>query len=230
MLTPKKKIAKRELKQDSFVASYVKVTSFYEENKRVLYIAAVVIAVVAIGVLLYAKNRADNNVSASTQLGNVYQLYDNGQYQQAVDGIPERNIKGLKEIVENYGNSNAGDIARFYLANAYYHLGKYDEALEQFKDFSPSDETLEISRLSGIAAAYEAKGMYKDAAEYFEKAATKDAKDVNAAENLSNAARDYALSGKKDTALELYKKLKKDYPTSTYGRDADRAIAGLSLE
>ncbi|HEX9005746.1 MAG TPA: tetratricopeptide repeat protein [Bacteroidota bacterium] len=229
MLTPKKKISKKELKEDALVSTYVKATTFYEEHKRIISIGVTAFAVIVIALIVYGKNRADNNTNASTALGNVYQLFDNGQYQLAVDGVPERGIKGLKAIVDDYGNSKAGEIARFYLGTAYYHLARYDEAIEQFKQASLSDETLEISRLSGIACAYEAKGMPKEAAEYFEKAAAKNSKDVNAAENLNNAARNYAQAGDKGTALELYRKLKKTYPSSPAARDADREIAALSL-
>jgi len=229
MLTPKKKISKKELKEDALVTTYVKATTFYEEHKRAISIAVTAMTLLVIAVIIYGKNRADSNVSASTELGNVYQLYDNGQYQMAVDGVPEQNIKGLKSIVDEYGNSEAGDIARFYLANAYYHLGKYDEALDLFEGFDTSEETLEISRLSGIACSYEAKGMHREAAEYFEKAANKNPKDATAAENLHHAAVNYGKAGDKETALDLLAKLKKTYPATSYGRDADRAIAAQSL-
>ncbi len=229
MLTPKKKLSKRELKEDALVTTYVKATTFYNENRRLITIVTTAVIVLAVAFIIYGRNRSSNNVGASTAIGSVYQLFDNGQYQLAIDGIPERNVKGLRAIVDDYGNSNAGDIARFYLANAYYNLGKYQDALEQFKKFSPSDETLEISRLSGLGCCCEALGMNKDAAVYFEKAADKDPKDATCAENLSNAARNYAKAGQKDEALSLLKKLKKEYATTSYGRDADREIAELSL-
>jgi TolA-binding protein len=70
--------------------------------------------------------------------------------------------------------------------------------------------------------------MPREAAENFEKAADVNSKDVNAAENLSNAARNYAGAGEKEKALDLLKKLKKTYPATVFGRDADRGIAALS--
>jgi len=229
MLTPKKKISKKELKEDALVKSYVKVTQLYNENRRLISYVTGAVIILVIALVVYGRNRAASNVGASTALGSVYQLFDNGQYQLAIDGIPERNVKGLRSIVDDYGNSNAGEIARFYLANAYYNLGKYQDALDQFKKFSPSDETLEISRLSGIGCCYEALGMRKDAAVSFEKAADKDPKSPGCAENISNAARNYAAAGQKDEALVLLKKLKKEFPATSYGRDADREIAALSL-
>jgi tetratricopeptide (TPR) repeat protein len=229
MLRPKKKISKREMKQDALVTTYAKVTSFYEENKRIVGIVTTVVAVVAIAILIVLKNRADANENALLQLGQVQGVYASGQYQAAIDGVPERNVPGLKAIVENFGSSRGGELARFMLANAYFELGKYDEALEQFEDFSAPDDMLAASRYAGIGQCYEGKKNYKDAAENFEKAASKDAKDILAPEYLGNAARNYGLAGDKERALELYKRLKKNYPTSLSARDVDRFIAQMSL-
>jgi len=229
MLRPKKKISKRELKQDALVTTYAEITSFYEKHKKNISMAFTAFVVVVIASVVFLKNRSENNEKAMTQLGSIFQFYDNGQYQAAIDGVPERNIAGLRSIVENYGNSQAGDIAKFYLASAYYQTGNFDEALKYFEESSPSDELLAVSRYSGIGCCYEAQGKHREAAESFEKAATKNTKDVSAAENLNSAARNYVQAGDKEKALELYKRLKKNYSTTSYGRDADRYIAQLSV-
>jgi len=228
MLKAQKKITKRELKQDALLTTVVKATSFYEQHKKNIGIAVGVLAAIVVGSFIYAKNKADNNEKATAALGKVYTYFDNAQYKIAVDGLPERNIMGLKAIVENYGNTDSGNLAKFYLAGAYFELGNYDEALKYFEDFSPNDQLTAVSRLAGIAGCYEAKGEFEKAAEYFEKAALNYPNDVDAAENLNAAASNYALAGKKERALELYRKLKKDYPTTAFGREADRHIARLS--
>jgi len=228
MLKAQKKISKRELKEDALITSMAKLTTFYEENKRNIGMIVGAVVVVVVGLLIYTKNKTENNEKATAELGKVYPYYDSNQFQTAIDGATERGIVGLKSIVENYGNTKAGNLARFYLANAYLQLNKYDEALRQFEDFDPPEQLLTISRFTGIAACYEAKGEYAKAAENYEKAALAYPKDVDAAANLSHAADNYALAGNKDRALELYKKLKKEYPTTQYGREADRSIARLS--
>ena len=229
MLRPKKKISKRELKQDTLVTTYVKVTSFYETYKKQISIGVTALVVLIIVAVVFFKNRGENSERAMTQLGAVFQLYDNGQYQVAIDGVPERNVAGLKSIVENYGGTRAGEMARFYLASAYYQLGNYDGALTNFEEFSAPDELLAVTRLAGIGECYEARGMHKEAAESFEKAATKYAKDASAAENLNNAARNFGKAGEKEKAIDLYKRLKKSFPASSFAREADRFIAELSV-
>jgi TolA-binding protein len=229
MLRPKKKISRRELKEDALVATYVKLTSFYEENRRTISIAVTAVVIAVFAVVIYVKNRADNNEKAITALGSIFETYDAAQFQTAVDGIPEKNIMGLRAIVDNYGNSTAGDFARFYLAGAYAHLGKYDEALREFEDFSPTGELLAVARLSGIGSCQESRGMFKEAAASFEKAATQYPKDISAAENLNNAARDFGQAGEKEKAVDLYRRVKKNYPNTAFARDADRFIAQLSV-
>ena len=228
MLRPKKKFSRKELKEDALVTWYVRLRTLYDTNRRAISIAITVVVLAVAGVLVYLKNRSDHNEAAITALGTVFEMYDAGQYQTAVDGVPERNIKGLKAIVDDYGNSPTGDLARFYLANALYQLGRYDEALKAYDDFSPSGELLSVARLSGLGACQEAKGEFPKAAAQFEKAATQYPSDVNAAEYLNDAARDYGQAGEKEKAIDLYRRIKKNYPTSAFARDADRFIAQLS--
>jgi tetratricopeptide (TPR) repeat protein len=230
MLKARKKISKRELKQDALVETYVKVTSFYEQNKRYLNIGVTALVVLVIGTVFYVNNRNANNEKAITALGEIYQYYDRAQHQVAIDGIPERNVSGLRSIVDNYGSTPAGELGRFYLANALFELEKYDEALEMFDQFDPgNDQLLTVSRLSGIAGCHESMGNYEEAAEFFEKAATKYSNYLNAAENMNNAARNFARAGNKERALALYRELKKQYPTTSFGREAERYITELSV-
>jgi tetratricopeptide (TPR) repeat protein len=229
MLRPQKKISKKELKEDALITTYVKATTWYDHNKKPLTITVLAVGVVIIAAVIFFKNRAEGNEKAMAELGGIYQVFDAGQYQQAIDGIPERNVRGLREIVDNYGSTPSGNLARFYLANAYFQLGRFDEAVQAFDDVSASNELLATSREAGLGGCYEAKGMYRDAAVHFEKAATRDAKDPGAAENLSNAARNYGLAGDREKAIDLYKRLKKEYPTSLFARDADRLITALSV-
>jgi TolA-binding protein len=229
MLRPKKKISKRELKEDALVTSYVKATGWYEANKKAIGIGALILAVLVVASIAFLNNRRSGNEKAMTELGKIYTYYDNAQYAVAIDGVPERNIAGLKSIVDNYGSTGAGELARFYLANCYYQLRRFDEALEAYDDFSPNSQLLTVSRLSGIAACREAKGEYGEAAAMFEKAAVTYGNDVNAPENLGHAARNFGQAGDKERAVEVYKKIKKEFPKSTIARDVDRYIAQLSI-
>ena len=227
MLQPKKKIRRKELKQDALITTYVKATAWYEEHRRIISIGVTVLVVLVIVSVVYIRNRAENNDRAQEQLAAVVQYYDNGQFQLAIDGLPERNVPGLRSIVDNYGNSEGGQLARFYLAGALYSLGKYEEAYEEFDAFSPPNDLLTMSRLAGMASCREAKGKYEDAARLYERAAG--IQGFATAEYLYSAARTHALAGDKEKARDLFERLRKNYPASPYAREADRHIAELAV-
>lgn len=229
MVRPRKKITKRELKEDKLVLTYFKAQNFLAEHKK--HIGLVIFGtVVLLGVgVAYNNNRLANEQKAAGELGKIFTYYDSGSYKLAIDGIPEKNILGLKLIADNYGSTPSGELATFYLANVYYMIGDYDNALEYFQEFDTDDNILEVSALSGIAASYEGKGKYAEAAKYFERAARVSSDQLLNPENLRNAARNYALAGEKERAVEIYKKIKKEFPGSPHAREAERSIAELSV-
>lgn len=226
MLKPKKKISKREIKEDKLVTSYFEATSWYQENKKLVSSMLTGLIVVGIAIVVITNNIRSNSENATTEFGKVMKYYDDGRYDLAINGDPQANVRGLQAIVDDYGSTTSGELATLYLANSYYAKGDYDKALEYYLEADVDDDLLAASVLGGAAACYEAKGDHEKAAGYFEKAAYKSGKDVLAPENLFHAAKNYAASGNKEKAVELYKKLKKDHPT--YSREIDRFIAEAS--
>lgn len=234
MLKPKKRITKKEMKQDALVTTYAKLTSYYYANKKIIGYVAFALVVVVLAVFVYLNNRRANNEKATAALGKVFSLYDAAatdpvQYTTAIDGQPERGLMGLKAIVENYGGTDAGEIARIYLANSYYAQGKVDEAIVQYESFRGSDALLAASAEAGRGACYEIKKQYAKAASSFEKASGKTTDMYEGSDYLNSAARCYGLAGEKEKAIALYKRLKKDFPNSPFARDADRYIAQFSV-
>lgn len=228
MLKPKKKITKREIKEDKLVTTYFEATNWYNENKKVVSTVLTIVIVLAIALIVIGNNRRANNESALTELGKILRYYDQADYQKAVQGDPQNNVRGLQAIVDDYGSTAAGERAKFVLANSYYTLKNYDKALEYFLDADLNDPLLTSSALSGAAACNEAKGDFAKAASYYERAAHKATIDMVVAENLLHAATNYETAGKKEKALELFKRIKKDYSATTYARDIDLYIARVS--
>jgi tetratricopeptide (TPR) repeat protein len=228
MLKRKKELAQRKIvKQDDLITTYENAVSWYQNNRKlVTNIGIALVAIIAVG-WFYLNNKHQNNEKAALDFAKVFTYYDNGQYQIAINGVPEKSVRGLKDIVANYGSSHYGNLAKFYLANCYYNLNRYDEALEEYNDADVSSSLLEASRLAGIGACEEAEGKYADAAKSFEKAGKYSTSDPNAPDNLANAARNYAKAGDKEHAIELYELIKKEHASSTAARDAEKSIEEL---
>lgn len=228
MLKPKKKITKREIKEDKLVSTYFKATTWYEENKKLVSSLLTGLVIVVIVVIVVRNNMISNNEQATTELAKVLKYYDEGNYEAAMNGVPQENIRGLLAVVNDYGSTHAGEFAKFYLANSYYATGNYDKALEYYLDVSFDDDLLQASAYAGAAACYEAKGNRVSAASSYERAALRGKQNVQAAEHLHLAALNYAAAGNKKKAIDLLKKVKKDYPTSSVAREVDRFIASMN--
>ncbi len=227
MLKAKKKITKRELKQDTLITTLVKAENFFTLYKKYVTYAVFGIIVLIIVGFVYSNNRKADEEKATMELTKISSMFQTDQFEIAIKGIPEKNVMGLQKIVDNYGSSESGEHAKIYLANCYYAMGKIDEALKYYEDFGGSLLELKAAALAGAASCYENKNDYKRAAELFEKAGNKYSSVPSASENLVNAARNYGLIGDKERAKMLLKKVKTEYPQSTEARDVDRLIALL---
>jgi tetratricopeptide (TPR) repeat protein len=226
MLKPKKKITKQELKQDKLVTWYFKVSEkFSQYQKQITTGAGILVGVLVLLYFVIIKPAQENKEISKTALSDIMYFYDAKQYDLAISGVPERNVVGLKQIVEEYGSTEAGETAKIYLGNIYFMKMDYQNAKKYFEDYSGKNDIYKVSALSGIASVYEAQKQNKEAAEYFEKAANKASSEILSPENLLNASRNYNLAGNKQKAIELLEKIKKEYPKSAYAKDVERYIA-----
>ncbi len=227
MLTKKKKLSKKEIKEDKLVTSYVKVTQFYEEYQQKIFLVVGAIAVIVVAIILYQNKLADDNIAASDELARVSSIYTAGSYQEAIDGRPGTNINGLKYITEEYGSSEQGEIAKIYLANSYLFLGRIDEALEAYGDYSGSNDIFRATAYAGQASCYESKGNYEKAADLFDKAASVSEFVPANGEYLLNSGINYFKLGKLKEAKTRLERVKKEYTTSQASRAADRYLAQI---
>jgi tetratricopeptide (TPR) repeat protein len=222
MLKPKKGISKREIKQDKLVTTYFNSRKWIEQNRRLVsYVASTVAVLIAVWWFV-DNNRRQSNERATTDLAKVYQIYDQGQFQLAIDGIPQENIRGLQSIVDEYGSTPSGEMAKLYLANSYFNTGNNEKALKAYNDVDVKDKLLSSAALAGAASCYEALGNHEEAGVLFEKAASRYMTGLQGPDNLFKSASNYSAAGKKAKAMEVLRNLKKEFPTSAYARDIER--------
>ncbi len=227
MLTKKKKLSKKQIKEDKLVVTYYKVLGYFQENKnRIIIYGLAFIAVVA-AVFFYLQRKNDNDMKASAQLANVMDLYDKGSYLEAIQGKPGTNVDGLKKIVEDYSGTENGETAKIYLANSYFMLDKLDDAFKYYKDYSGSINIYKAASLAGQAGYYAYKNDFEKAASLYRQASKVSSEDVANPDYMLKAGINYIKAGKKDDAKDILEKIKKDYTSSTAYREVDKYLAQI---
>lgn len=224
MLTKKKKLSKKEIKEDKLVVVYYKVYNYFLENKNRIGIYAGGFLVVIAAIYFYMNNKAENNKQAGIQLARVMGLYDAGSYLEAIEGRQGTNIVGLKKIVSEYGSTENGETAKIFLANAYQMLGNVEEAFKYYEDFGGSNEVFKATALSGEAGYYAYKKEFEKAADLYLSASRVSKGNVLNPEYMLKAAINYIDAGKKEDAKDLLETIRKDYQTSTAFRDVDKYL------
>jgi tetratricopeptide (TPR) repeat protein len=230
VFTKRKKISRKQIKEDKLVTSFYEAKSFYQENQSKILIGLGVIAFVVVAVLWYTNKSNEDNALASVELNRVMSLYDSGNFQEAIDGRTGTNIIGLKKIVDSYGGSENGELARIYLANSYYFLGKFDEAMENYDDYSGSNKLLVAAALAGKAACFEAKNNFEEAAENYEKAYKVSEFNSLNSDYLLKAGSNFIKVGKFEEAQAAFDLIKEKYKTSQAFRELDRYLVLLPKE
>jgi tetratricopeptide (TPR) repeat protein len=201
---------------------------FLAENKTkiIKIIAAAIIVTVAIlgYVYLIEKPRAN---TAQEQMSAAQRYFEIDSLNLALngDGI---NL-GFNEIIDEYGSTKAGRLARFYAGFCNLNLGNFEEAISLLKDFNGKDEILQARAYCGIGDAYVELEQYDDAASYFMKAANYRENDFSAT-YLMKAGITYEQSEKYAEALDVYKKIKTHYNKTVEAQEIDKYIQRAEIK
>ena len=225
MLQKKRKISKKEIKEDKLITLIGKSQSFFEEPKNKLFMYGVILLAVIAAIYFYVNQKVEDNKEAGLALSRIMKIYDQGSYLEAIEGQQGSNIIGLKKIAEEYDGTENGETAKIYLANAYSLLGNYDEAIKYFKDYSGSIDYYKAAALAGEAGYYASNKDYEKAADLYFNASKISPLNAENPNYLLNAGIYYLKMDKMVEAKEMFQMIRDDYATSNANREIDNYLA-----
>jgi tetratricopeptide (TPR) repeat protein len=220
MLNPPKKVTRRqELPGDQVVTTYARAVGYADKNRGLVIGAAVAAVAVLLLVAGYFWYQAERGERAHELMAPAVQAYEAGEFQAALDGTAGN--PGLIEIADDYGRTNAGNLARFYTASALFQLERYDESLRYFEAYRKDRDLLGASAYAGEAAIHEIRGDHARAARLYERAAQTFPEVVTAPEYLQHAARNFEQAAQFDAARRAYTRIAEEYPESQPGTNVE---------
>ena len=227
MLQKKKKLSKKEIKEDKLMTFYNSTLQFFEKYQSKVLIYAGVIALVALAVFFYLNQKSENDEKAGLELSRIMPLFSQSLYLEAVEGRQGTNIIGLKRLVEEYSGTENGETAKIYLADCYSFLGKYDDAYKYYEDYSGTIDYFKAASLAGQASYFAMKGDFEKAADMYLSASKQSPVNSQNPDYMLNAGIYYLKIGEKDEAKLLFTQIKEDYTTSLAYREVDKYLAAI---
>ena len=226
-------MAKIQNPQDAAVVEAVgKTEQFFQENGKKVIIALVVIVALAVAGYLYKSFVVDANAEKAAEL--IIDAQDrfgveNPDFALALNG--GENGAGFLDVVEQYGSTAAGNLAKHYAGICYLRLGDLENAEKYLAMYDAVDELPgEIVNAQNLGLRGDIaveKGEYEAAVALYKKAVAASANLYTAPLYLYKQVLAYAALGNKAEAVKCLEALQADYATSTEAREAEKVVGTL---
>jgi tetratricopeptide (TPR) repeat protein len=215
-----------EAKPDDVV---LKAKSFWIQYQKPLLTVIIVIAVLVAGWYAYQNYVvAPKEAEAENAIWKAEQYFRQDSLKLALDG--DKFNRGFVYVINNYGSTKVGNLAKYYAGVCYLRLGNFNKAVDNLKEFSTSAKQIQMMAYGALGDAYSELNKNDDAVNYYKKAAEEFTDDATmSSEYLFRAALKLETLGKNSDALDLYKELKDKYPNTERGFAADKYIYRLSI-
>ena len=196
----------------------VKTEAFFEKNKKMVMGCLAAVIIIIAGIILfnnyYLTPRANE---ASTELAKSQQLFEQQQYDKA--------LEGFQKVAADYSSTDAGNLANLYVGICQANLGKWQEAVNTLETFSgKGDQMISPAAEGALGDAYANLNQLDKAVEHMKKAAKMADNNTLSPIYLIKAGEILESQGKKAEALELYKQVKEKYVNSMQYQTIDKYI------
>jgi tetratricopeptide (TPR) repeat protein len=149
--------------------------------------------------------------------------FQKDSFEIALNG-KEESFYGFQGIVDEYGSTPTGNLAKYYAGICYLRLGEYEDAIKYLKKFRTNSEMLKPLKIGAIGDAYSQLTEYEKAAEYYMKAAKAKKNSFTAPYFYMKAGLVYEKLEDLEKAKEVYQTVKDEFPKTQEAGNADKYL------
>jgi tetratricopeptide (TPR) repeat protein len=151
------------------------------------------------------------NSKAQDEIYAAQFLFEAGHYDEA--------LAQFEDVIDSYGSTKTGNLAKAYAGLCQKELKNYDEAIKYLKQFSGNDQLIAPAIEAALGDCYVETDQYAEAAKCFEKAAAATDNEAFSPLYLKKAGLAYEAQGDKNAALKAYNAIKDNWLQTTIGQD-----------
>jgi tetratricopeptide (TPR) repeat protein len=201
-----------------------KTEQFVEKNQKILMYVVMGIILVVLAYFGYQRFYVSPmESSAQEQIFMAQKYFEMDSLSRALYG--DGNALGFIDIIDDYGSTKAGNLAKYYAGISFLRMGNFEEAIEYLEDHDPVDQMIGPMALGGIGDAYLELNEPEKAAGFYMDAANVSLNDFTTPLYLLRAGMVYEMLGDYDEAYDVYQRISDEFPRSNEGRSVERSIA-----
>lgn len=199
--------------------------AFFVKYKKVIMAAVVAIIVIIVGIVVYNSYvKVPREIKASTALSKGQVLYSAQLYDFALNG-DSLSYGGFLSVLEEYGNTEAGNLANLYAGLCYAQLEQWDNAVKYLEEYDDKgDKMISPAAEAALGNAYAHLNQLDKAVSNLKSAAEKADNNSLSPTFLIQAGEILESQGDKAGALSLYEKVKAKYYNSLQYQTIDKYI------
>ncbi|SMD42022.1 Tetratricopeptide repeat-containing protein [Aquiflexum balticum DSM 16537] len=203
--------------------------AFVKKNSKLFGGILIVGILLIAGILYFQIDKQNKNEKAQAEMFQAVYYFEQDSTDFALNG--DGSNPGLLRIIEQYGRTDAANMAHFYVGSIYLSEGQFQKAVDHLKKFSADDFFVQARAYSLLGDAYLELGNTKDAISAYKKAVDHKENKFFAPRYLSKLAIAYEEAGEIENAIKTYGIIEEKYFESfefTNARKHKARLEGLA--
>ena len=137
---------------------------------------------------------------------------------------PGQDGEGFLDIIDNYGGTDQANTAKYYAGISYLNLGRYEDAISYLKSFKAPTPLMKAMKNGAMGDAYSELNDMVNAEVSYKKAGNASNLESVAPYYLKKLAMLYQFQDKAAESAAVYKQLAERYPTTEWGKEAQKFV------
>ena len=163
MLKPQRKIIRNEIKRDPLLNTLEKIESGFENNKKIVTNAGLLIFAIVVGIYIFYNNNKQNDLDSNSAFGIAMIAYSNADYENAKFQF--------ETVISNFNGTDGSDISHYFLGKIAFKNNNYDEARTNLNKYinSASDPIIACGAIKLLHSISSQNGNHSESLDILKK-------------------------------------------------------------
>jgi predicted negative regulator of RcsB-dependent stress response len=203
--------------------------AFVKKNSKLFGGILIVGILLIAGILYFQIDKQNKNEKAQAEMFQAVYYFEQDSTDFALNG--DGSNPGFLRIIDQYGGTDASNLAHFYVGSIYLSEGQFQKAVDHLKKFSADDYFVQARAYALLGDAYLELENTKDAISAYKKAVDHKENKFFAPRYLNKLAIAYEEAGDIENAIKTYGIIEEKYFESfefTNARKHKARLEGLA--